>query len=248
MRARRAKKTRSKPSKDDIEIGKRICEQRILKSVSQAELGEVLGVTQQQVNKYEKGFHCVSAARLKQIATMLDTPITYFYEDTADGAKKSARPALTPFALKLLSAVKSVTNKKDQRRILETTRILARTWIKKIAKNSGPAAGDFIYRTDWHIWNLSVSSVQLEDLMRTLFDTLGAIYKIATKGIVWRATMYLLLAVIGGICLAIIQAFKPNVWFSLALIIVCCGPFLYVLSRQDYRRERLFDRWLRSRH
>lgn len=65
--------------KPDIELGKRIRLRRVEMKVSQAELGEKLGVSFQQVQKYEKGVNRVGAARLQQIATALDVPVTFFY-------------------------------------------------------------------------------------------------------------------------------------------------------------------------
>src|SRR5260221_12434683 len=69
--------------KPDIELGKRIRLRRVEQRISQAELGDKLGVSFQQVQKYEKGVNRVGAARLQQIATALDVPVTFFYD--ADG-------------------------------------------------------------------------------------------------------------------------------------------------------------------
>ena len=73
--------------KPDIELGKRIRLRRVEQKISQAELGDKLGVSFQQVQKYEKGVNRVGAARLQQIATALDVPVTFFY----DGAARRAR-------------------------------------------------------------------------------------------------------------------------------------------------------------
>jgi transcriptional regulator with XRE-family HTH domain len=54
---------------------------RIAKGVSQTAIADGLGLTFQQVQKYEKGANRVSAARLQKIAGMLDTPITFFYSE-----------------------------------------------------------------------------------------------------------------------------------------------------------------------
>ncbi len=66
--------------KPDIELGKRIRLRRVEMKISQAELGDKLGVSFQQVQKYEKGVNRVGAARLQQIATALDVPVTFFYD------------------------------------------------------------------------------------------------------------------------------------------------------------------------
>jgi transcriptional regulator with XRE-family HTH domain len=79
-----------KPRRDreDVEIGQKIRAQRTAKGVSQVELGRALGVTFQQVQKYEKGANRVSAGRLQKIASMLDTPIIFFYGEPVAGTKK----------------------------------------------------------------------------------------------------------------------------------------------------------------
>jgi transcriptional regulator with XRE-family HTH domain len=71
----------AKPRRDpeDLEIGQKIRAQRIAKGVSQTTLAQGLGLTFQQVQKYEKGTNRVSAGRLQKIAVMLSTPVTFFY-------------------------------------------------------------------------------------------------------------------------------------------------------------------------
>ena len=63
----------------DIEVGRRIRARRLAKDMSQTEVATQLGLTFQQVQKYEKGTNRVGAGRLKRIAEILDAPITYFY-------------------------------------------------------------------------------------------------------------------------------------------------------------------------
>ena len=67
--------------KSDVELGKRIRLRRVELHISQSELAEKLGVTFQQVQKYEKGVNRVGASRLQQIATALDVPVTFFYDN-----------------------------------------------------------------------------------------------------------------------------------------------------------------------
>ena len=73
--------------KSDIELGKRIRLRRVEQKISQAELGEKLGVSFQQVQKYEKGVNRIGAGRLQQIATGLETDVAYFVADL-DKSKK----------------------------------------------------------------------------------------------------------------------------------------------------------------
>ena len=80
--------------KPDIELGKRIRLRRVEQKISQAELGDKLGVSFQQVQKYEKGVNRVGAARLQQIATALDVPVTFFYD--GDGKAREVESLLVP--------------------------------------------------------------------------------------------------------------------------------------------------------
>ena len=63
----------------DAEIAKRLRALRLQRGMSQSELGGVLGVTFQQVQKYEKGANRVSAGRLHRIAETFDVPVAFFY-------------------------------------------------------------------------------------------------------------------------------------------------------------------------
>jgi transcriptional regulator with XRE-family HTH domain len=63
----------------DTEIGKRIRALRLERGLSQTELGNLLGVTFQQIQKYEKGANRVAAGRLQRVAEALEVPITFFY-------------------------------------------------------------------------------------------------------------------------------------------------------------------------
>ncbi|MHB8267448.1 helix-turn-helix domain-containing protein [Bradyrhizobium sp.] len=73
---------------EDREIGQKIRALRMAKGVSQTTLADGLGLTFQQVQKYEKGANRVSASRLQKIAAMLDTPITFFYGEPGARTKK----------------------------------------------------------------------------------------------------------------------------------------------------------------
>jgi transcriptional regulator with XRE-family HTH domain len=68
----------------DRHVGSRIRFRRTLVSMSQEKLGEHLGITFQQIQKYEKGTNRVSASRLQDIARVLDVPVTFFF-DGQDG-------------------------------------------------------------------------------------------------------------------------------------------------------------------
>ena len=65
----------------DVHVGTRVRMRRMLLGMSQEKLGELLGLTFQQVQKYEKGVNRIGASRLYELSRVLDVPIQYFYED-----------------------------------------------------------------------------------------------------------------------------------------------------------------------
>ena len=71
------------PEPKDIEIGRLIRARRLLCRLSQTELANTLGVTFQQVQKYEKGVNRVGAGRLAKIADTLEVPVSFFFEGMA---------------------------------------------------------------------------------------------------------------------------------------------------------------------
>lgn len=84
----------SRPSPIDVHVGSRIRLRRTLMGLSQERLGEALGLTFQQVQKYERGINRVGASRLYDLARALDVPISFFFDDMADEtAAADARPA-----------------------------------------------------------------------------------------------------------------------------------------------------------
>src|SRR3982750_733249 len=69
----------------DLEVAKRVRALRLQRGISQTELGGILDVTFQQVQKYETGTNRISAGRLQQIAEVLDVPVPYFYANDTNG-------------------------------------------------------------------------------------------------------------------------------------------------------------------
>ena len=70
-----------KPSPIDAHVGARIRLRRTLMGMSQERLGEALGLTFQQIQKYERGANRVGASRLYDLARVLDVPISFFFDD-----------------------------------------------------------------------------------------------------------------------------------------------------------------------
>ncbi|WP_375611656.1 MULTISPECIES: helix-turn-helix domain-containing protein [unclassified Bartonella] len=69
------------PHFNDISIGRKIRFKRAMLGMPQKKLGSQLGVTFQQIQKYEKGSNRIGAGRLQEIADILNVPISFFYSD-----------------------------------------------------------------------------------------------------------------------------------------------------------------------
>ena len=79
----------TRPSPIDVHVGSRIRLRRTLLGMSQERLGEALGLTFQQVQKYERGVNRVGASRLFDLSRVLDVPISFFFDDMPDSLAAS---------------------------------------------------------------------------------------------------------------------------------------------------------------
>jgi transcriptional regulator with XRE-family HTH domain len=122
--------TKKTPNPIDKHVGSRVRMRRMMIGMSQEKLGEKLGITFQQIQKYEKGTNRIGASRLQQIATVLSVPVSFFFEgapvaDTMGGLSESASPAyLSEFlassdGLALTKAFMKVKDPKIRRRIVD---------------------------------------------------------------------------------------------------------------------------------
>ena len=73
------------PNPIDKHVGSRVRMRRLLVGMSQEKLGEALGITFQQIQKYEKGANRIGASRLQQIAKILAVPVEFFFEGAPSG-------------------------------------------------------------------------------------------------------------------------------------------------------------------
>jgi transcriptional regulator with XRE-family HTH domain len=73
------------PNPIDRHVGARVRMRRLLVSMSQERLGEALGITFQQIQKYEKGANRIGASRLQQISKILGVPVEFFFEGAPSG-------------------------------------------------------------------------------------------------------------------------------------------------------------------
>jgi transcriptional regulator with XRE-family HTH domain len=77
------------PNPVDKYVGSRVRMRRIMLGMSQEKLGEALGLTFQQVQKYERGVNRVGASRLFDLSRVLDVPISFFFDDMPDSLSAS---------------------------------------------------------------------------------------------------------------------------------------------------------------
>ena len=69
------------PNPIDVHVGKRLRLRRTLLGMSQERLGELLGLTFQQVQKYERGVNRIGSSRLFELGQILDVPVSFFFDD-----------------------------------------------------------------------------------------------------------------------------------------------------------------------
>jgi transcriptional regulator with XRE-family HTH domain len=75
------------PNPVDRHVGARVRMRRLLVSMSQERLGEALGITFQQIQKYEKGTNRIGASRLQQISKILGVPVEFFFDGAPSGGE-----------------------------------------------------------------------------------------------------------------------------------------------------------------
>lgn len=121
----------------DVHVGTRVRLRRMLLGMSQEKLGEHLGLTFQQIQKYEKGINRIGASRLFDLAQVLGVPVQFFYEELAVGANGGAgfadRPAESYAAeflgsregLELNKAFARITDSRVRRSIVDLVRAFA---------------------------------------------------------------------------------------------------------------------------
>lgn len=88
---------KKKPNPIDIHVGSRIRLRRTMLGMSQEKLGESLGITFQQIQKYEKGTNRIGASRLQRISEILRVPVGFFFENGGSGPIDGATNELNSF-------------------------------------------------------------------------------------------------------------------------------------------------------
>ena len=128
------------PNPIDKHVGSRVRMRRMMLSMSQEKLGDALGLTFQQVQKYEKGTNRIGASRLQHISQILQVPVAFFFEGapnipplggSTDGMKEAPSPAYvsdflaTSEGLALTKAFMRIKEAKLRRRIVDLVEEIA---------------------------------------------------------------------------------------------------------------------------
>ena len=134
---------RSGPHPVDIHVGSRVRMRRTLLGISQEKLGDALGLTFQQVQKYERGANRIGSSRLFEISRILDVPVSFFFEEMSAEAASATSIAETgdapaaeseefqrdPLAkretLELVRAYYRITDPRVRKRVFELTKSIA---------------------------------------------------------------------------------------------------------------------------
>ena len=136
---------RGKPDPIDAHVGTRVRMRRTLLGFSQERLGNALGITFQQVQKYERGANRIGAGRLHQLSRVLDVPVAFFFDEIGGAAGANGQvigaaagvaedqkalagdPLARRETLELVRAYYRITDAKVRRRVFELTKSLANT-------------------------------------------------------------------------------------------------------------------------
>lgn len=123
------------PRETDIHIGRRLREARLARGLSQGALGKKLGVTFQQVQKYESGANRIGGSRLWDISGILDVPVSYFFEGLPNSGKAAtagrAEQGDAPLTRRSLQLAKEIDSIRD-----ETVKLQVLRLIKAITKSN----------------------------------------------------------------------------------------------------------------
>ncbi|MBS9719212.1 helix-turn-helix transcriptional regulator [Tianweitania sp. BSSL-BM11] len=131
---------KKRPNPIDVHVGSRVRLRRNMIGMSQEKLGERLGITFQQIQKYEKGTNRVGASRLQAISAILNVPVEFFFQDAPreDGEQPSgfsedaAQPLVPDFmssteTMQLTRAFMKISDPKVRRKIVDLIKTLADT-------------------------------------------------------------------------------------------------------------------------
>ncbi len=112
----------------DEEIGKKIKKRRIELGISQGKLAELLGVTYQQVQRYENGTNRLNVEKIQLIADILSLPVSYFFEsdETIMIVREEAKPYLPAQERKLMRYFKKIRTNSSKNLVIQVARLAAK--------------------------------------------------------------------------------------------------------------------------
>jgi transcriptional regulator with XRE-family HTH domain len=121
----------------DLAVGARISALRKIRGLSQTALGEALGVTFQQIQKYERGQNRIGASRLREVAKFFGVPVVSLFGDDAEATTQSDTFALLqlPGAVELLKAFVTIKNAELRRNVVAIAKTAARICAGPVAVN-----------------------------------------------------------------------------------------------------------------
>jgi transcriptional regulator with XRE-family HTH domain len=140
---RRRRRKSDKPNPIDVHVGARLRLRRTLLGMSQERLGEAIGLTFQQVQKYERGANRVGASRLYDLSRVLDVPVSFFFDDINPETAAAARgepgeddavatpqrydpdPMMRRETLELVRAYYRIPDPQIRRRLFDLTKAIA---------------------------------------------------------------------------------------------------------------------------
>jgi transcriptional regulator with XRE-family HTH domain len=114
--------TAKSPVALDKVVGRRVRARRLQLGLSQRALGDALGISYQQVQKYEQGISRIGAGRLQQLAEILNVPVSVFFDEKLGGSQDGdGMFALldTAYSLRLVTAFTKILDRRIQQRIVE---------------------------------------------------------------------------------------------------------------------------------
>jgi transcriptional regulator with XRE-family HTH domain len=120
-----------RPNSTDGQVGASIRAHRLLAGMSQGHLAKEIGVSFQQVQKYEKGTNRVGAGRLPQIADILGVPVAALFTEQAAGGPVPVTLVADADAVKILTAYAEITDRSVRRHLSELVDRIAKTAKKK---------------------------------------------------------------------------------------------------------------------
>jgi len=127
--------TRVKPRQPnviDVKVGEQLRLHRTIQKLSQQQLGDGVGVTFQQIQKYERGANRIGASRLWQFSQILDIPVSEFYVGCTDPAKKRTPKqsvelislSQSSFGIKMATALNKIEDQGQRRQLLALARVM----------------------------------------------------------------------------------------------------------------------------